>query len=180
MSQVELPYEDTKESVINSLQKQSLGVLATSKEDIVRAGMMRIISQGLKVYCFTDMNSRKYNQIQTNPNVAIVAKNIQIEGKAILKGNPADEASFLEAYKESQPDNYASSLEKGHFDRSNFRVIEINPSRIALYKGIDVEAGTLSHIDVLNLQKKQAHRITWLTSGKEPLNLSNAKAYIER
>ena len=102
MSQVELPYEDTKESVINSLQKQSLGVLATSKEDIVRAGMMRIISQGLKVYCFTDMNSRKYNQIQTNPNVAIVAKNIQIEGKAILKGTPADEASFLEAYKESQ------------------------------------------------------------------------------
>jgi general stress protein 26 len=103
MSQVWLPFEDTKELMIRSLQKHSLGVLPTSKGDMVRAGMMRIISKGLKVYCFTDMNSRKYKQIESNPNVALVVQNIQIEGQAALKGKPANEASFLEAYKESLP-----------------------------------------------------------------------------
>ena len=179
MSQGELPYEDIKERIVQTLEKHSLGVLATSNEDVVRAGMMRIVSKGLKVYCFTDMNSRKYHQMKSNPNVALVVQNIQIEGKATLKGNPADESDFLIAYKETQPENYESSLRKGHFERPYIKVIEINPSRVALYKGIDVETGVLSHIDILNVKKKQAHRITWLTSEMESLNLSNAQAYTE-
>jgi general stress protein 26 len=177
MSQIELSYDELKQQIVNELKKHQLGVLATSEADYVRAGMMRLVSKGLTLYCLGDQNARKFKQIKANPNVAIVANNSQIEGIALVRGQPMDEPSYINAYIETQLENYESSKEKGHFHRPDFRVIEIIPKRIALYKGINIKTGSLSHIDILNIEQSKAYRISWLKEDMTSLNLKDAPAY---
>ena len=146
------------QEMIQEIQKHKLVVLATSDGESVTARTVLRISDGLNLFCFTGNYTRKYKQMMANPNVAIAAGNLQIEGGASLKGHPLDEenTAFIKAYKKTRPDAYERSS-RVHFHRKNVRVIEIAPQRIALYTGMDEASGSESHIDILNIAAR-AHK----------------------
>ena len=155
----EISYDELEQEMIEELKKREWGYLATSKQNYVRVGLMRIVSSGLKVWCYTDKRSRKYQQIMDNSNVGIADRNLQLEGTAILKGHPLDgeNSDYIEAYKTNQPENYERTSNR-QFKRSRpeFRVIEIHPTRITLLKmGSRFEENEALILDVV---QKKAYR----------------------
>jgi general stress protein 26 len=160
MSQTEFSYEECKKTMIEELKKHEWGFLATSKDDNVRVGLMRLVSDGLTIWCWTDRRSRKYKQIMTNPNVGIADRNIQIEGVATLKGHPLDEenAAYTKAYRENQPDNYEATSNRVFLrTRPNKVVLEIAPKRITLTRiGASPSENVILILDTV---RKEAHRL---------------------
>jgi general stress protein 26 len=169
MSQIEVPYDELKQEIIEELKNREWCYLATSKEDNVRVSYMRIVSNGLTVWCYTDHRSRKYKQIMANQKVGIADKNLQIEGIATLKGHPLDEenADYIKSYRENQPENYERTS-KRQFQRSRpeFRVIEVQPSRISLIKlGATAQENM---VFILDIAKKKAYRFEGNTNFESP------------
>ena len=167
MSQIELPYEDTKQKIVNEIKKHQFGFLATSDGDFVTVREIRCVPHGVTIYCFTNRNTKKCKQIMKNPNVAVAYGNhrvpnrgIQIEGVATLKGHPLDEENtvFLKAYKETQPAAYERSMQR-HFVRTrpDLRVLEIVPRRITLMVQGETPAG--SYFELLDIDKREATRV---------------------
>lgn len=81
-------------------------VLSTSQNDKVSSRMMSVILLDGALLFQTDRNSKKYSQIKVNPNVALCANNIQIEGICKEIGKPADNAEFCKLYKKFYPSAY--------------------------------------------------------------------------
>lgn len=167
MSQTELPYEETQRKVMEALHRHSIGVLSTSDGGFVTAREMRLVYDGLTIYCYTHLDSRKYKQVSSNPNVALSVSTIQIEGVASILGHPAESknARFLKLYKEQQPQAYEFSYNEylAEGKRPETRLISIIPKRIALYlSGTPaVSAGytAIGCLDILNTDKQQAYRV---------------------
>ena len=162
LRQVVNSYEELEREMIKELNKLGAegiykrGILATSENNFVTARRMGLIPDGLTIYCWTQKNTRKYNQIKANPNVAVVVGFIQIEGKASIKKHPKDEPEFLEVYKKQNPERYAGSV--SHWHEVDYVLIEIAPNRISRmkYAGAgDREA----YLNVLNVSKREAHRV---------------------
>ena len=105
LKQIEVPYEESEISMMKELEKLGTpglyqrAVLATSENDNVTARRMRMIPDGLTLYCWGIQNSRKHKQISVNPKVAAVIGFIQVDGFASLKKHPREEPEFLEIYK---------------------------------------------------------------------------------
>ena len=91
MSQYEVSYSKLKKEIEDELAIIRLGYLATSENDYVRNGAVLMVSDGLTIYVFTFLKSRKYQQMKANPNVGFSVSTLQIEGVASLKGHPLDE-----------------------------------------------------------------------------------------
>lgn len=179
MSQIELSYDDLKQKMISEFQKHDHGILATSDRGYVTARKVRLVADGLTVYCFTDRRSKKYQQMKANPNVAIAADNIQIEGVATLKGHPLDEenAVFLKAYREMRPEAYERSSRRHFPNRPDGRVVEITPRRVMFWSltesdvARNVQASVQSedamrkdlakenYMEILDVAKGEAHRV---------------------
>ena len=185
MRQIELSYEELKQDFIKELAKlgseglYQRGILATSEGDYITARRMRFVSNGLTVYCYTDRGSRKYKQIMVNPNVAVVAGFVQIEGVASLKGHPLDEPEFLKVYKETQPNNYETwrASPNVHHER-DLVLIEVAPNRIAMFRFADPASGREeAGIEILNVAKGEAHRIIDVISMQS--DPGDAPAYME-
>ena len=184
MKQIELPYEELKQDFIKELAKlgseglYQRGILATSEGDYVTARRMRFVSNGLTVYCYTDRETRKYKQIRANPNVAIVAGFVQIEGVASLKGHPLNKPEFLNVYKETQPNNYETwrAGQNVHHER-DLVLIEVVPKRIAWSRYADPESGVERGLYILNVAKGEAHRIIDIISMQS--DPREAPAYLE-
>jgi general stress protein 26 len=167
MSQTELSYEETRQKISEALHKHSIGVLATSDGGVVTSREMRLIYDGLTIYCYTSMDSRKFKQITSNPNVAISVSAIQIEGVASILGHPAEpeNTKFFELYKEQQPQafkiSYNEYLAEGK--HAEVQLISITPRRATLYvsgpPAISAGYTFVGYLDILNIEKKQAHRI---------------------
>jgi general stress protein 26 len=179
MRQVEVSYDELEQEFIKELSKlgseglYQRGVLATSHDGYVTARRMRLIPDGLNVYCWTTRHARKHKQILANPNVALVVGFIQIEGVASVKGHPMDEDEFLELYKTSLPEAYESSIRDWRdFDQV---VIKVTPKRLALYDAIG--RADVSHLDVLNVVNGEAHRIYEFDQVQE--DHSDAPSYSE-
>ena len=155
MSQAELSYEELKQEILKELLTKRTGVLATSDGEDVTAREVLIFSDELTIYCFTSPNSRKYKQMAVNPRVSIATGSLQIDGIASLRGHPLDEenARFIEIHKEQNPEYFKIS-ESVHFKKPDSKVIQITPKRIGKW----VRGG---QIDILNITKKQAHRVEW-------------------
>jgi general stress protein 26 len=121
---------------------------------------MRLVSEGLTLWCWTDRRSRKYKQIKANPNVGIADRNIQIEGVATLKGHPLDEenAAYIKAYRENQPENYEITSKRVFLrSRPDKMVIEIAPKRITFTKlGATPSENVLL---ILDTDRKEAHKL---------------------
>jgi general stress protein 26 len=184
MRQIEISYKELEQDFIEELSKlgseglYNRGILATTKGDHVTARRMRLVSKGLTLYFITDRGSRKCIQIMANPKVAVVAGFMQIEGVASLKGHPFDEPVFLEAYQESQSDNYEQWRAGQYVTRERDMVlIEVIPERISLFRYADPESGIERGNYVLNASKKKAHRIIDMISMQS--DPSGAPAYRE-
>ena len=108
MNQVDLSYKELETTIKNEFDKlcteglYKRGILATTKDNRVTARRMRLIPDGLTLYAYTDSRSNKIDQIKSNPNVAVVAGFIQIEGKATLHGHPLQPEN-REYRRESSP-----------------------------------------------------------------------------
>jgi hypothetical protein len=139
---------------------------------------MRFVPNRLNLYCYTDRNTRKLKQVLANPYVAVVVGYIQIEGTATVKGHPFDNAEFIEAYKEAQPEFYEQwRARQPPREERDLVLIEIVPNRIAEFKYADIESGrTEAGIEILNVAKKEAYRIVEVTDPKE--GYVNAPEYI--
>jgi general stress protein 26 len=166
MSQIEVSYEEMKQIVTKEIQKCPHVYLATSVGDFVTVRRMGFVSDGLKIWCVTDIDSRKYKQIQANPNVAIAGGgNLQIEGVASLKGHPMDErnSDYIQVLQEKNPEMYARVSRPGrNLQRPGTRLIEVIPKRVALNAftaNWDIEPDFQPHILVLNTINEKAHKI---------------------
>lgn len=60
MSVIEASYEEMEQEMVEELLKHKFGFLATSEGENVRAGNMFIVTEGLTIYCFTWLKTRKY------------------------------------------------------------------------------------------------------------------------
>jgi len=151
-----LSYDELEKEIIQELKKNTIGVLATSEGNNVTARHMMLISDGLKISCFTFTTTRKFKQISANKNVALAINNIQIEGMATLKGHTSDpkNVSFLKAFEKLQPEIYKMYCDVCLDPESPAELIEIYPKRIAIYTGGYPD----SKMDVLNTDKKTAIR----------------------
>jgi general stress protein 26 len=156
MSPTTISYDELRQEFSNQIQKAELGVLATSEGDYVTARVMMILSDGLKIMCFTHENTRKFKQMRANKNVALSINNLQIEGIATLKGHTSDSesAGFMKMFEEKYPEAYEVWRGPCLDPNSGLRVIEITPSKITAYKS----EGMNTHLDILNVVTKKANR----------------------
>ena len=181
MRQIEISYDDLEHELINEFKKlgspgiYQRGILATSANDYVTARRMRLIPDGLKIYCWTTRHTRKHKQILKNPQVALLAGFIQIDGVASVSGHPMDNSEFLEAYKERIPDAYERSVDG--WRRVDHVLIEVVPTRIACFKAIGRGTSLESYLDVLKVAQRKAYRVYEFASMLE--DHSDAPAYSE-
>lgn len=74
-------------------------VLSSSENNKVTSRMMSIVLVNGLFYFQTDKTFRKYNQLISNPQVALCIDNIQIEGVCEEIGHPMDNSMFCNMYK---------------------------------------------------------------------------------
>lgn len=147
-------YLELEDSFTQRIKSKNLCVLATSKDDNVRAGTMGYASDALDIYCFSGVKTRKYTQIIANPNVAVVIGNLQIEGTASLGKHPFDEPEFLDIYREAYPEQFEIHS-KRYFEASeDMRVIKITPAKITAFIPEDPAI-----LQILDVENKKVHII---------------------
>jgi len=175
MSQVEIPYEDAKQKMIEEIQKHHRMYLATSDGDFVTVRRMGPIPDGLTVWFQTGVNSRKYEHLVKNSNVALAAgDDLQIEGVASLRGHPLDDenSDFIKVFKENRPEMYERSIRPGRIlQRPSTRLIEVTPRRIALSvwtANWDLEPDFEPYVIILNTVEEKAYRIKSMELDKAP------------
>lgn len=173
MIENEINYDKLEQRMITELEKHRFVVLATTDGKNVTARSMTLVSKGLKIFFMTNLNYRKYKQITVNPNVAIVAGPLQIEGNASLKGHPLDEenSEYLEAYRERNPEEFERAT-RVNFPRPDVRVIEVFPTKITMYTPTDTKTGREPYLEILNIVKQKAFRVSRSA-------VKSASAYLE-
>lgn len=149
----EMNYEDLRNEVLKLLDSNKYMVLATCSHNRVTARTMSIVHKDLKLYFQTGRSFVKSKQISENPNVALCAGNMQIEGTASGKGHPHDEdnAAFLDLYRENHKTAYDrySGLE-------DEIVFEVCIKSVALWKYMP--EGDRPYRDFLDVAGEKAHR----------------------
>lgn len=131
---MEIEYTILEQESIRFLDDHKILILATSANDRVTARSMSCMNIGLNIYFQTDKRSIKYEQIKQNPQVALCAGNVQIEGMAKI-GNHSlgySNREFIELYKISHPDAF-----KTYSHLENTVVIKVEPTLITLWKYSD-------------------------------------------
>ena len=81
-------------------------VLSTCVNNQVSSRMMSLVLLDGKFYFQTDLNLRKYQQLKSNPNVALCIDNFQIEGVCRELGHPSENPDFCEEYEKSFKNSY--------------------------------------------------------------------------
>lgn len=148
---MEINYNDLKKEIEIFFQKNQTFVLATSSEDKVSARAIECVNVGLNLMFETDKRSGKIYQIQKNPNIALCASNVQIEGIAKIGKHPLDESNrdFIQLYKKKH--HYAYKL-YSHLENSI--VVSVEPKFITLWKNINGQPFR----DFLFIEKNLAER----------------------
>lgn len=120
-----------KEEVLRFLNKHKILFLATCADSRVTARAMSCVHVGLEIYFQTSRDSVKFSQLSRNPNVALSAANIAIEGAATIGEHPLDSASeqFIAPYKEHHPGSFSAY---SHLE-SNV-VIRVDPTLVAFWR----------------------------------------------
>ncbi|MEI6287764.1 MAG: pyridoxamine 5'-phosphate oxidase family protein [Bacillota bacterium] len=105
-----IDYETLRAEVEAAISAKGKMVLATSKNDRVTARTMSVVNFGLTIYFQTDSEFLKYEQMLTNPNVALCFDNVQIEGKVYNEGRSYAEKNefFREQYRKIHPGSFAA------------------------------------------------------------------------
>ena len=142
-------------------------VLATALAEKVTARMMSVVVLEKKLYFQTDITFRKYQQIRSNPHVALCADNIQIEGYCQEEGIPACHAAFSSAFQAHFPGSYQRYSALQHE-----RVFSVTPTFIERWLYIDGKP----HIEPL--PSKAHYTACWnmaLTGDTPHIGLSRGK-----
>lgn len=161
MSQIELSYMETKKELIKEIKKRQYMVLATSEEDVVMARTVLFISDGLSVFFIMRPATRKYTQIAANPNVAVAAGNLQIEGNVRSRGRPFAEENkaLMDILRETNPKVYEHAAQS-YPQRPEYELFEVVPRRIALYKTPLFNDVPESYWEILYVEREEAYRVT--------------------
>ena len=153
---MDLDYNALEKEVYGLLGEKSIMVLATSLDNRVTARSMSCIVLGKKIYFQTDKTFLKYDQLSMNPNVALCVDNIQIEGKAKLKGHPLSKENswFRDIFKK----HYFGSYET-YSHMVDEVVVEVEPRVVTLWKYEDSKPFR----DYLDSTRMIAHREFYIT-----------------
>ena len=124
-------YERKLSELFRTIGKVRKMVLSTSFNNRVTSRMMSFVIFDNKFYCQTDKTFLKYQQIKSNPKVALCIDNIQIEGIAKNIGKPLENKKFISLFKQY----YKTSYEIYSF-LENEILLEIEPIfiRVWIYK----------------------------------------------
>ena len=125
-------FTEKYENLLIEFNKGKTMVLSSAENDKVSSRMMSIVFFDGLFYFQTDKTFRKYHQLISNPQVALCADNIQIEGICREMGHPIDNAMFCSIYKTcfSGSFNRYSSLR-------NERVFAVKPTYVERWLYID-------------------------------------------
>ena len=125
-------YDEKIAEVWEQLGDHMKAVLATGAEGRVSARTMSFVVIDRALYFQTDHTFRKARDIAANPNVAVCADNVQIEGTCRMIGAPADNEAFCRAFKEAYPSSF-----EAYSDRSVERLYAVEPAFIQrwVYRG---------------------------------------------
>ncbi|MEG0234698.1 pyridoxamine 5'-phosphate oxidase family protein [Cetobacterium sp.] len=121
-------YEKKLSELFRTIGKVRKVVLSTSYDNRVTSRMMSFVIFDNKFYCQTDKTFLKYQQIKSNPNVALCIDNIQIEGIAKNIGKPLENKKFISLFKQY----YKTSYEIYSF-LENEILLEIEPTFIGVW-----------------------------------------------
>ncbi len=133
-------------TILSDFGKGRKMVLSTSCNDVVSSRMMSVVLIDKQLYFQTDITFRKYNQLASNPHVALCTDNIQIEGIAEELGHPLTNTEFCRRFEDCF---------KGSFDAytslSNERLFRVAPSYIQRWIYID----GVPYIETLDICQQQ-------------------------
>jgi hypothetical protein len=148
---MDLVFDDLKNEVMTQLDRRREMVLATCAENRVTARMVSTVYRDLHIYFQTDLGFLKSRQMMQNPNVALCAGNLQIEGVATFLGgwDTLDDPQLLTLYRQAHEGSY---LNYGH--REHQTVVEVTLTRVTLWKYADGYALR----DTLLIPERQAVR----------------------
>ena len=121
-------YERKLSELFRTIGKVRKMVLSTSFDNRVTSRMMSFVIFDNKFYCQTDKTFLKYQQIKSNPNVALCIDNVQIEGIAKNIGKPLENKKFINLFKQY----YKTSYEIYSF-LENEILLEIEPTSIGVW-----------------------------------------------
>lgn len=121
-------YERKLSELFRTIGKGRKMVLSTSFDNRVTSRMMSFVIFDNKFYCQTDKTFLKYQQIKSNPKVALCIDNIQIEGIAKNIGKPLENKKFINLFKQY----YKTSYEIYSF-LENEILLEIEPTFIGVW-----------------------------------------------
>jgi len=142
-----LDFEEQKKDFISKIENSRIGVLATSINNKVTVRSMSIINIDENILFQTDKRMEKYIQITNNENVGLCINNIQIEGKAVIKGKADKQDEFIKVFSKKHESSYIaySSMESEV-------VIEIRPMKVKMWEYIDNEPS----IRIIDFSRKKA------------------------
>ena len=134
------------EAFLMEFNKGKTMVLSSSENNKVTSRMMSIVVFDGLFYFQTDKTSRKYHQLISNPQVALCAENIQIEGVCKEIGHPMDNDLFCSLYK---------GFFGGSFNRysslKNERLFVVKPTYVERWVYID----GVPFIEIFNVENQE-------------------------
>jgi uncharacterized pyridoxamine 5'-phosphate oxidase family protein len=152
----DLNFDEKKEELISFLDSRDnkYMALATSHNDRVQARMILVASEGLDIYFFTWKHSRKFKQIEKNPQVALCKDTFQIEGTAKILGSLSDKniRKFTDIMRRKCP-NAVKRWEQ----RPGMVLLRIEP--VLAVNGASSNGD--SYIDYLDLANQKAYSEKW-------------------
>jgi hypothetical protein len=128
---MKIEYDALKKETVQFLNEHKILFLATGADNRITARAVSCVYAGLEIYFQTANDSVKFAQISKNPNVALCAGNMQIEGVATIGQHPLDLTSeqFITLYKK---EHFGSFKTYSHLKRNI--VIRIDPTLVTFWK----------------------------------------------
>lgn len=153
-----MEYDLLLEKITNLLSRVNYVVLATaSKDGIVTASKMCVITDGTTLYFQTDSNFEKARNIMENPNVAVTTENVYFKGYADIIGHPSKNTFFVDQMKERHLQTYENYT---NLPNQILIKVELTECRIwGIWNNINDCNNKEESIKVLNLKNKQLTKI---------------------
>lgn len=145
-------YTEKYDNLLTEFSKGKAMVLSSSENGRVSSRMMSIVFFDGFFYFQTDKTLRKYHQLISNPQVALCADNIQIEGICEEIGHPMDNVMFCNVYQKcfNGSFNRYSSLR-------NERLFAVKPTHVERW----LYVGGVPFIETYDIEKQQYDLIAY-------------------
>lgn len=154
-----MEYDVLLQKITNFLSKVNYVVLATSSKDgVVTASKMCVITDGTTLYFQTDINFEKSRNIMENSNVAITIENIYFKGQASIIGRASENEFFVNKMKEKHYQTYENYT---NLPNQILIKVELTECRIwGIWNDLNnCNTNKEESIKVLNLKKKELTKI---------------------